>query len=146
MIECICLTPYDRTSLTSKLSQSKQGSTKQTRAKQTQARHKKHDTRLANPYTLSPFGIETPKRQSGHLQHKWWLKQSSRSHALRQTRQRGWAPPQNQSTCRDPASVSDAVLERVRERDHGGRKGRMGMGELELPLPAHNPHAPSVAR
>ena len=25
------------------------------------------DTRLANPYTLSPFGIETPKRQRGHL-------------------------------------------------------------------------------
>ena len=26
-----------------------------------------NDTRLANPYTLSPFGIETPKRQRGHL-------------------------------------------------------------------------------
>ena len=30
----------------------------------------KHDMtcKHANPYTLSPFGIETPKRQRGHLQ------------------------------------------------------------------------------
>ena len=27
----------------------------------------KHTKNNANPYTLSPFGIETPKRQRGHL-------------------------------------------------------------------------------
>ena len=46
--------------------QTKQKQTRQTRSKRQskqthQARHN------ANPYTLSPFGIKTPKRQRGHL-------------------------------------------------------------------------------
>ena len=42
--------------------QTKANEVQTTKTKQThQARHN------ANPYTLSPFGIETPKRQRGHL-------------------------------------------------------------------------------
>ena len=44
----------------------------------------------------------------------------------------------------DPARASGAVLERETETKWGER--RMGMGELELPLPVFNPPRPSTAR
>ena len=47
---------------------------------------------------------------------------------------------------RDPARASGAVLERERERETKWGERRMGMGELELPLPVFNPHAPVTAR
>ena len=39
----------------------------------------------------------------------------------------------------DPARTSGAVLERERERETKWGERRMGMGELELPLPVFNP-------
>ena len=42
----------------------------------------KHTThKLANPYTLSPFGIETPKRQRGHLNTQEVAQAEKLSHA-----------------------------------------------------------------
>ena len=46
--------------------------TKANEANEVQTTKQTHQTRHttwkhANPYTLSPFGIETPKRQRGHL-------------------------------------------------------------------------------
>ena len=42
--------------------------TKANEANEVQTTKQTHQARHnANPYTLSPFGIETPKRQRGHL-------------------------------------------------------------------------------
>ena len=45
----------------------------------------------------------------------------------------------------DLARASGAVLERERGRETNWGERRMGMGELELPLPVFNPHTPSTA-
>ena len=43
----------------------------------------------------------------------------------------------------DPATNAGSILERGRERDDMGEELRMGMGELELPLPVLIPTCPS---
>ena len=46
----------------------------------------------------------------------------------------------------DPVTNAGSVLEHGRGRHNMEREDTNGYGELELPLPVFNPHAPSTAR